>query len=201
MNEYYFIIDTDKYSGNFERQMCAYITGQVGSCGVGKEIATYARKELKIEIERLNGLIGSELNEDGVYRPAKIYPTPNIYNNGMGFHFKAGEEDLAKEQYKKTLIEEFKELSEEEYADELKRLSNKPIDKYPAYQSVAIFLCLEPNKFDIRLLKERAEKFAKICRNGQAKTIGGSELLLPKNLNIIGFRLIEKTTEYEEIKI
>ncbi|KKK83825.1 hypothetical protein LCGC14_2789530, partial [marine sediment metagenome] len=30
-----FIIDTDSYAGNFEREMCAYITGRVGECGVG----------------------------------------------------------------------------------------------------------------------------------------------------------------------
>lgn len=34
-------IDTDAYSGNFEREMCAYITGFVGECGVGEEFLEY----------------------------------------------------------------------------------------------------------------------------------------------------------------
>ena len=34
---YGFLIKTDSYAGNFEREMCAYITGVVGECGVGKQ--------------------------------------------------------------------------------------------------------------------------------------------------------------------
>mgnify|MGYP006282699499 CR=1 FL=1 len=34
-----FIIDTDNYAGNFERQLCAYCTGMVGDCGVGDDYA------------------------------------------------------------------------------------------------------------------------------------------------------------------
>ena len=33
------IIDTEQYSGNFEREMCAHITGQVGECNVGYDVA------------------------------------------------------------------------------------------------------------------------------------------------------------------
>ena len=32
-----FIIDTDQYAGNFERELCAWTTGQIGECEVGKE--------------------------------------------------------------------------------------------------------------------------------------------------------------------
>lgn len=39
MITYIIAIDTDSYAGNFEREMCAYITNQVGGCGVGQEIA------------------------------------------------------------------------------------------------------------------------------------------------------------------
>jgi hypothetical protein len=41
-----FVVDTDTYAGNFEREMCAYITGQVGECEVGEEIAKAARMML-----------------------------------------------------------------------------------------------------------------------------------------------------------
>jgi len=42
---YKFIIDTDQYAGNFEREMCAYLTGTVGECGVGDEFAELFSKE------------------------------------------------------------------------------------------------------------------------------------------------------------
>ena len=28
--KYLFVIDTDSYAGNFEREMCAYLTNQIG---------------------------------------------------------------------------------------------------------------------------------------------------------------------------
>jgi hypothetical protein len=34
-NLWLFIVDTDSYAGNFERCMCAYMTGQIGECEVG----------------------------------------------------------------------------------------------------------------------------------------------------------------------
>lgn len=45
-----FIIDTDSYSGNFEREMCAYITGHIGDCLVGfEEAEDYLSKYEKIK--------------------------------------------------------------------------------------------------------------------------------------------------------
>ncbi len=35
-NPYLFVIDTDTYAGNFEREMCAYVTGQIGECEVSR---------------------------------------------------------------------------------------------------------------------------------------------------------------------
>ena len=37
---YTFIILTDQYTGNFERELCAYCTGVVGDCGVGEKQRT-----------------------------------------------------------------------------------------------------------------------------------------------------------------
>jgi hypothetical protein len=33
------VVDTDSYAGNFERELCAYVTGQIGECGVGEDVA------------------------------------------------------------------------------------------------------------------------------------------------------------------
>jgi len=79
--QYYFVIDTDTYAGNFERPLCAYVTGCVGDCGVGQKEAEQARQELG---DALDDLVGAEPDEHGCWRPVKIYPTPGIYNNGMG---------------------------------------------------------------------------------------------------------------------
>lgn len=44
---YIFIIDTDEYSGNFERDLCGYITGCVGDCEVGQEYADKFFEEME----------------------------------------------------------------------------------------------------------------------------------------------------------
>lgn len=33
------VVDTNSYAGNFERDLCAYVTGQYGECGVGEDYA------------------------------------------------------------------------------------------------------------------------------------------------------------------
>ena len=75
--KYYFVIDTDSYSGNFERELCAYITGQTGECGVGIELATTAEEELGHDFLKFDGMVCSEPDENGCRRPVKIYPSPN----------------------------------------------------------------------------------------------------------------------------
>lgn len=71
-----FVIDTDAYAGNFERQMVAYITGQLGECGVGDE---YSRMFLDAypELEKgMEDLVVSVPDEHGCWRPASIYRSP-----------------------------------------------------------------------------------------------------------------------------
>jgi len=36
-SEYVFVIDTDKYVGNFEREITVYCVGAIGKCEVGEE--------------------------------------------------------------------------------------------------------------------------------------------------------------------
>lgn len=86
------IVDTDKYSGNFEREMCAYATGQVGECGVGDNIAA----------EELPNIVHADWWEDnvrqqydGCARPVGIYPTPGFINDGMGGHYSDTPENRA----------------------------------------------------------------------------------------------------------
>ena len=69
------IIDTNSYSGNFEREMCAYVTGQYGECGVGKDLAISSVKDIKyIDWWNKNILQKSPPKPElKVYRPVSIY--------------------------------------------------------------------------------------------------------------------------------
>ena len=73
---YYFIIDTDSYSGNFEREMCAFITGALGECEVGEENAKRFAIDVAEEYKhRMDAIIDQEQDEHGCWRPVKIYFT------------------------------------------------------------------------------------------------------------------------------
>ena len=77
---YIFVIDTKDYAGNFERELCAYITGKVGQCEVGQEMAESFLEETKlIPFEN----VIEEPDEHGCYRPVTIYPSKNTsqYNS------------------------------------------------------------------------------------------------------------------------
>lgn len=43
--KYVFVIHTINYAGNFEREMCAYCTGEIGDCEVGKKEANNFLRE------------------------------------------------------------------------------------------------------------------------------------------------------------
>ena len=85
---YIFVIDTEEYSGNFERDMCAYMTGCVGDCGVGEKFAKLF--ELETGMECLDGVIDQIDDEDDAAcrRPCSIWPTPGWVNNGRGADMK-----------------------------------------------------------------------------------------------------------------
>lgn len=86
-DEYYiFVIDCTEYSGNYERQMTAYITNRYADCEVGKEIADDISSELEEFQDEIDDLICFRTDEHGRYRPCEIIPTPGWINNGMGVH-------------------------------------------------------------------------------------------------------------------
>jgi hypothetical protein len=150
-----FIIDTNQYAGNFERDMCAYCTGQIGDCKVGEEESE--KFEIKYGQEFINEMseiIENRPDEHGCHRPTKIHPTPGYLNNGMG-----------------------KEYKEKEWKEGM--------EKYPSYQSVAIFFYDKPKKDIIEMIKKRAKEFTK----------------KQKIIKIIGFRLKKEIKTEEYIKI
>lgn len=146
---YTFIVDTNLYSGNFEREMCAYITGQIGECGVGRGDASEAEDELNENVrawfEENIELRGEEGEKDSCMRPCAIVPTPGRINNGTGGHFNT-----------------------EGYTGQ---------HCYPAYESVAIFVSAKPTAAIFRVAKERAEKFAKNYRDTMRKGVSPMTIL------------------------
>lgn len=84
-----FVIDTDQYAGNFEREMTAYITGQVGECEVGSDMFEYYIAETgDKDKEKFSELLEHRADDHGCHRPCTIYSTPGWFNNGSGEHFK-----------------------------------------------------------------------------------------------------------------
>lgn len=67
MNET-FVVGTNKYAGNFEREMCAYMTGVIGDCEVGKPEANLYFEKYDSAIEGIR----QHPDEHGVYRPVNI---------------------------------------------------------------------------------------------------------------------------------
>lgn len=84
---YITIIDTENYAGNFDRDMCGYITGQYGECGVGYELAEHFKHEIK-HAGWWDKNTYQNQDENGCERPVAIVPTPGWYNNGYGGHFR-----------------------------------------------------------------------------------------------------------------
>jgi len=92
MVPYMFVIDTTLYAGNFEREMCAYMTALTGDCGKGEDEAELAYKEIPGKIrDDLADRIMSPPDEYGVCRPVSIYQSPGKNNDYRSLAIAFGE--------------------------------------------------------------------------------------------------------------
>jgi len=195
-----FVIDTDKYAGNFERPMTAYMTGRYGDCGVGDDEAKlfYQEMDLNDDWDGVNPRCYEDLgspfvfvievpDNHGCHRPTTIYPTPGWVNNGSGGHFREGEEEEA---LKARNLKISVDLG---FGSKWKTGTDEPLKKYPAYQSVAIFMNREPTKEEAAILKERAHKFIDYIKNANSH--------IRQELNIEGFRLIKTEIQRTETEM
>lgn len=181
---YVFVVDTEQYSGNFERWLCGYMTGRTDEPEThGGEEAEIAKKEITPEAWdyfQEHVINCAEQPDDcPIDTPVIIYPTPGWFNTGMGGHFKEGQEEEAYKHYKKTT---------EKYIADHKGMTtlqvSPKLNKFPAYQSVGIFFDEAPSHDIIALLKARAHKFAE--QYWPAHRIFGQKI------TITGFRLLEE---------
>ena len=85
-----FAIDTNEYSGNFEREMCAYLTGCVGECEVGEE---YVDKDISAIF---SDIIEQCPDDHGCYRPCEIvkYNEGSYQSVGIFFRSKPTDEQI-----------------------------------------------------------------------------------------------------------
>lgn len=86
---YILVIDTDAYSGNFERQICGFTTGIVDDDryhGIAEAEATMAAYPISHAIRAKGTTVPHEEYGDV---SNTIRPTPGRLNNGMGEHFDA----------------------------------------------------------------------------------------------------------------
>jgi hypothetical protein len=135
------VIDTNSYAGNFERELCAYVTGYWDEETHGGDQADIFKKEVG-EPNPFESFITMALTQD---------------------------DDCPIEAYQ--------------------CLEWEPINKET--NSVGIFFEKEPTFELIKLIKERAYKFSK-----EGKIFG-----YPVTLKIIGFRLLKRKVEIEEINV
>jgi hypothetical protein len=189
-----FVIDTEHYAGSFQRQMCAYVTGEIGECGVGDDMQEIARAELDPEpLAWFDRNIESQPDDHGCHRPTGIHPTPGWFNSGMGQHHRDEEwgQPHVTEEYREALREYAEKHKDEK---RLKEAETAEPGRHAAYQSVAIYLGAEPPSEIAQLMMERARKFATTRPDEDDK----SWIKERHPLTITGFRLVqEKTIEAE----
>lgn len=125
------IVDTNKYSGNFEQEMVAYLIGADTPRGSTELFEEDAEQNPKLaELKDINICV-DHFEYDEVY--ATIWETPGYVNDGYG---------------RVCTIEEY----------QAKRPAGKS-RSFPAYQSVAFFFCEEVKPEEMQLLRERCHSF------------------------------------------
>ncbi len=211
---YLIVIDTDKYAGNFEREMCAYVIGIVGECGVGAKNKIIAIKELGSEsIYWFVHNVIQMPDEHNVGRPCVIRATPGWFNDGAGNHWRAGA-DLKEVRKKKveTQVKYYTPLIEraekniasgkiewkrdlQGYEERIKEAETNMVN-FEAYQSVVIFFNTQPPDHIMEIIVDRAKKF---CESNPTDIPGEALDITIENIQLIHTKTVE-TVLWEGLK-
>lgn len=145
-----FVVDTDSYAGNFERAMCAYMTGQVGDCGVGKDYAELFKKEVK-DIDFIES-VAQEVNDDGCPRPTSIFLSKDSkkYNSIVIYFYQ--EPSTEEKRLMKERAIKFSNLGERhpsKYIPALTVLGFRLIKKTILYKEVENSVLMRTNKNEL----------------------------------------------------
>ncbi len=207
------VVDTENYSGNFEREMCAYATGQLNEHTQSDHdrLAQNAAKEIA-HIKWWNSNIRYVHHEEYENVVTQIWPTEGWFNNGLGGHYPDdGTRDAealavcsayAKGHYGKEIAKLQARINNDDYLPALgwtkeaciKSIatyqqiiedSGKIVRKCPSYQSVAISVDVEPPADVMDEFKKRVKYF---CENYSTLVRFSRE----EKLTLTGFRIIQK---------
>lgn len=198
-----YVIDTEQYAGNFERQLAAWCTGQVGQCGVGEEEAAEFKATHPAEYLEFSDVVAQfDDDDDGVLRPVCLIATRGWLNNGLGYNYKddPAEHPKALQAYIQSALaydQPHLEAIEKRLAtgDESHGWTRKSLEKekarlqakmakldslteplrFPAYLSVGIGFQARPTAAQLSLMSVRAATYAALNK-----------------ITITGFRLLEQ---------
>ena len=85
--KFIFVIDTTDYAGNFERELCAYVTGQIGDCGAGHDLREVALEEQPRLDEIFEDTVKQYHDDHGCWRPCQIWPNKKGKYNSVAIFF------------------------------------------------------------------------------------------------------------------
>ena len=213
-----FVVDADAYSGNWERQIAEYITGQPHNYGYGDY--SKSREANPEYFEKWEDWFEQHVqSEHGEYgkQIQRLVATPNRFNNGLGGYYDATPENIEKalaarnaelDRHYQTNVENVERWVKEEKAkggtrdhqkeadDRLAETKTKPLVQYPAYESVGILFNEMPPTELIEDMKLMAQKFTEYYVRASAG------ILAPETkLNIIGFRMLREEMTVKEISL
>lgn len=145
---YVVVVDTNKYSGNFEQEMVAYLIGADTPRGSTEDFEEAAEENPKLlELRDIN--VEIEHREYGD-TSSTIWETPGYVNDGYGRHYTV-EEFMAKHPVDKRR-------------------------SFPAYQSVAFFFCEELKPEELQLLRARCDSYIEYSGDSELKILGIRQL-------------------------
>lgn len=221
---YSLIIDTTLYSGNFERPLCAWLTGQVGECGVGGDVAEKARAALRHAQWWEDHVVQTDNEGKGCPRPVAIAPTPGFFNDGVGGHhpdtpegreaalpcYRARRQvDFERESrlYDQVVIGEggWTQAGLDATLDRLAQrreedLNRPEVQAYPAYQSVEIFLDEAPTEAVLDEVRERLQAVVEDpYGTGVFRSYDGMNT--PPGFEVIGLRESHTQTAAPVVKV
>lgn len=168
-----FVVDTDSYSGNFERELATYMTGIVEPWFYDEEQEA-DREDFRVkfpeEFKQFDEIVlFISDDEENLAQHACVFPTPGRFNDGFGSHWDINTDlQIVKEKRDEYIRANYD-------GEEMERRLKTPVGNYPAYESVAVAFSESPNEAQIELMKNRAQEYA-------TKT---------ESFAIKGFRLIE----------
>jgi hypothetical protein len=82
------VVHTDSYTGNFEREFCAYVTGVVGDCGKGQNLANEYREDEGKDYYDFWDSLDQVPDDNGCCRPVSL-DTNSFEGNSLLIFFQS----------------------------------------------------------------------------------------------------------------